>query len=141
MAQAWFESRLAEAAIHHVKTDSAGLLGIVGSEAAPEAVAVLQEFGVDLSTHRSRALDAERLARADLTLVMSLKQLAQFRRRWPGHLGPVHLLRAFEAGAEPAEGPPDLDDPVGRPIEVFRTTFDVIRPCVEHLLILLRHLP
>ena len=51
----------------------------------------------------------------------------------------MRLLRAFERGPEPAEESPDLDDPIGRPLDFYHGTFEVIRTCVDHLVIHLRH--
>ena len=49
------------------------------------------------------------------------------------------LLRAFQAGLRPAPDALDLDDPVGAPLSVFRKQLDVIRLCVDHLVLYLKH--
>ena len=139
MAHYWLESRLANSGIPFVTPSSAGLLRIEDAPAAAEAVEVLSRHDVDLTPHRSRGLTRERLYAADLTIVMSLGQLAEIQLRYPSHTGSVFLLRAFEHGSDPQEGAPDLADPVGRSLETFQKTFDVIRPCIEHLMMLLKH--
>jgi len=62
-----------------VEVDSAGTLGIVGHPAHPRAIAACWERGLDLSDHRSKALDAERLAWADTVLVMELQHATSAR--------------------------------------------------------------
>ena len=64
----------------------------------------------------------------------------EIRRRFPKHGAKVHLLRSFEAGPEPVEPAPDRDDPIGCPIDTYRECFEIIRPCIDHFLIHLRHL-
>ena len=139
MAHYWLESRLASSDLSFVTPSSAGLLRIEDVPAAAEAVEVLANHEVDLTPHRSRGLTRERLFSADLTIVMSLGQLAEIQLRYPSHEGSVFLLRAFEHGSDPQEGAPDLADPVGRSVETFEQTFEIIRPCIEHLLMLLKH--
>jgi len=50
---------------------SMGIQMISGEPASPHAVAVCAEAGVDISAHRSQALDSEELQRADLILTMT----------------------------------------------------------------------
>ena len=140
MAEAWFKHRLEAQGVTHIRVSSAGLLGIEDAPAAEHAVTVLKDRGVDLSSHKSRGLTGEILTESDLTIVMSLKQLGEIQRRWPGHKGVVHLIRAFEKSPEPESGAPDVEDPMGKDLDAFKDTFKILEPSIEHLLILLRHL-
>jgi protein-tyrosine phosphatase len=54
---------------------SAGLAAMIGEEAAPEALATVQEFGADLSSHRSQALTYELLEQADFVFAMTASHL------------------------------------------------------------------
>ena len=99
---------------------SAGL-SADGSPAADNAVAVLAEWGLDLSRHRSRQLTPDLLAAADHLVVMTPDQ--------------GRLLAA--AGAAPEKirvlgnGIPD---PYGGDTAVYRRTRDTLREAVEALL-------
>jgi protein-tyrosine-phosphatase len=141
MVAAYLRARAAHAGLAHVVIDSAGLLGIEGAPAAPHAITVGREAGFDLTRHRSRGLTAADIRAADLVLVMTISHLEQLARRFPHEGQSRHLLRAFEAGPEPSGGAPELDDPVQGPVEEFQQVFGIVRTCVDHLVLWLRHAP
>ena len=141
MAAQYARHRLARSGLHRVAVDSAGTLGIEGEPASREAIQVLREAGLDLSGHRSRGVRDTDLRTADLVIVMELAHLEAIERSFPWAAVPRCLLRAYEAGPEPAEGAPDLEDPIGRPIESYRSCFESIRRSVDHLVLDLKHRP
>lgn len=120
--------------------ESRGLLGIEGEPADAKARAVAREAGFDLDGHRSKGIREEDVRAADLVVAMSLDHLEELQARFPGTSPPRVLLRAFEGDAAPRNGAPDLVDPVGEPIETFRESFEIVRPCVDHLVLHLKHL-
>jgi len=139
MAAEYLKVRAAREGLTHVLVDSAGLLGIQGAPADPHAIAVVREAGVDLFGHRSRGITASDLRTADIVLVMTLAQLEALARRYPPGRESRWLLRAFEDGPVPRGGAPELDDPVTGPQSEFRRAFGVIRSCVDHLVLHLKH--
>ena len=46
-----------------------------------------------------------------------------------------------EKGAEPRGGAPELDDPIGQDLETYRRQFGIIRNCIDHLLLHVKHAP
>jgi protein-tyrosine phosphatase len=139
MAAEYARRRIASSGLSHIVVDSAGTLGIEGARATPEAIQVLLDAGVDLSRHRSRGIAAHDLRTADLVLVMTVGHLSELDRRFPSGTTSRFLLRAFEEGPEPRDGALDLDDPIGEPVETYRETLAVIRTCVDHLVLHLKH--
>lgn len=138
MAAEYARHRASREGIPWLAVDSAGLLGIERARAADEAVAVLREAGLDLSSHRSKGLDVADLRSSDLVLAMTPEHLEELARRFPA-AGPVPLLlRAFERGPEPTSDALPLDDPIGRSIETYRDCFRMVRECVDHLVLHLR---
>ncbi len=121
--------------------ESRGLLGIEGERADPHARQVARENGFDLDGHRSAGLRPSDVRSADLVLAMTLDHVDELRRRFPGDAPPILLIRAFEADALPRGGAPDVPDPIGGPIEAFRESFRIVKPCVDHLVLHLKHLP
>jgi protein-tyrosine-phosphatase len=139
MAAEYLRQRAVREGLSHLLVDSAGVLGIEGVKAAAHAVAVVREAGLDLTRHRSRGVTVADMRTADLVIAMSLTQLETLARRFaPGHQRRL-LLRAFEASPLPSGGAPELDDPFTGPIEGYRKTFVIIRTCVDHLILHLRH--
>ena len=134
MAAGRFRDRAASAGRRDLKVLSAGTLGISGSPASPEAILAMAELGTDIGKHRSRGLTTEQVRSADLLIVMTRAHLDELHRRFPPGRGRRFLLRAFDAGSRPDARPPDLDDPIGLPIEVYREQAKVIARCTDNLL-------
>lgn len=139
MAAEYLRHRAARSGLEHLVVDSAGTLGIEGAPASDEAIRTLRECGLDLSGHRSKGLTAASLRSADLVLAMASDHLDYLAAAYPGVGGARRLLRAFEHGSDPVADPADLDDPIGREVEVYREQFGVIRTCVDHVVVYLRH--
>jgi protein-tyrosine phosphatase len=149
MLAALFARRLERAGINAV-VQSAGVSALPGAPALIDAVEVMVEFGIDLSTHESRQLTESMVLDADLVI-----GLAREHVRETIVLDPAALNRAFtvkelvrrshQAGRRPpdaelgpwlaslvnarqidellgASGDDDVADPVGRPRAVVRQT-------------------
>jgi len=132
MAAACLRERLARSTMPNVTVDSAGTLGIEDVPAADEAIEAMSEIGIDLNGHRSRGLTDGDLREVDVVLAMDKVHLEQLAPHLPDRRPRRFLLRAFEKGPGPRPDAPDLDDPVGQPVAVFRERRDTIRACVDH---------
>ena len=141
LAAEYLRHRAVREGLSHLVVDSAGVLGIEGAPAAPLSVAIAREAGLDLTRHRSRGVTIADMRTADLVVAMTLAQLETLARRYPGAGQRQLLLRAFEDGPAPRGGAPELDDPVAGPIEGYRDAFAIMRTCVDHLVLHLRHVP
>jgi len=141
LAAEYLRHRSVHEGLSHIVVDSAGLLGIVGAPAAPLSMLVGQEAGLDLTRHRSRGITASDLTTSDFVVTMTSAQLEALARRFPVGTGKRYLLRAFEYAPDPQGGAPELDDPVAGPVEEYRSAFTVIRNCVDHLILHLKHAP
>lgn len=139
MAAETFRRGAADAGLAHVVVESAGTLGIEGAPAAAEAIAALDEIGIDLSGHRSRGIRASDLRTADLVIAMDSGHLEELAARFPDGAGQRWLLRAFEGSAQPDSRAGDLDDPIGRPTSLFRKQAATIARCVDHLVLHVKH--
>lgn len=137
MAEALFRSVVERRGTDWMLAESAGTLRIVDSPAAPSAVTALAEVGVPLERHRSSALDAERLAAVDVAIGMSPEHIEEIRRLDPR--ARCWLLRAFEQGPRPVDDPPELPDPMGESLELFRGQVPLIAECVDNLARYLEH--
>jgi protein-tyrosine phosphatase len=139
MAAEYLRHQASRSGLSHLVIDSAGLLGIEGEPASRESIQLLREAGCDLAGHRSRGVTVADVTTSDLVLCMGLEHLDDLQRRFPAGDGRRYLLRAFEKRPEPQGGAPELDDPIGKDLEFYRQTFEIIRTCVDHLMIYLRH--
>jgi protein-tyrosine-phosphatase len=141
LAAEYLRHRAVHDGLSHVIVDSAGLLGITGAPAAPFSIEVGRESGIDLTGHRSRGVTSTDLRTADFVITMTLKQLDTLDRRFPEGSGRRLLLRAFERGSDPLGGAPELADPVAGPLDEYREAFAVIRSCIDHMVLHLKHEP
>jgi protein-tyrosine phosphatase len=100
------------------RTDSAGVYASDGQPATEFSRRVAAERGLDLSSHRSKPADAERLRSADLVLVMEPAHRQALQDQFPQLAGRVHLLTEMAGENGPVE------DPVGTTIQNYRQTAD-----------------
>lgn len=93
---------------------SAGTFALPGSPATPEAVEALAETGIDAREHRAKMLDTAYVESADLVLAMTADHRQHVLALVPGAGGKVHILGDYAGRTG------DLDDPLGRPLPVYR---------------------
>ncbi len=139
MAAEYLRHVAVRSGMSHLVVDSAGLLGINDAPVTAEARQAGMEAGLDLTAHRSRGIAKTDLATADVVVVMTLDHLEEMERRFPGGTRRRYLIRAFEKGPDPVGSAPELDDPIGEGLETYQECFAVIRDCVDHLALHLKH--
>lgn len=121
MAQAMFSSLCRE---DRVESESAGLSAADGEMASSQSIEVMREYSISLDSHRSRRLSPEMVSRADVILVMTRAHLLRIRRAHPEEASKTFLLSGFP---EPWPRGRQIDDPIGRPLEVYRKTREAIK--------------
>lgn len=137
---------------------SAGLLAWSGQPAAEHARSVADDHGVTLADHRSRRVEREDVARADLVLAMTrahawgigahdvdaasrtfLLPEAVRRARSLGPRGRRPLREwALALGADrdhrrPGRASDELEDPAGQPVVVYEQLAERVAPLVAEL--------
>ncbi|MDI6774592.1 MAG: low molecular weight protein arginine phosphatase [Verrucomicrobiota bacterium] len=109
---------------------SAGLSAWTGMPASQSAIDALRERGIDMTGHRSRALDRERIDASSVIVVMTNSHRDQIRRLYPEAVERVFLLRSFDPAAEDE----DLEDPIGGSPEQYRRVRDQIEAALPDLI-------
>jgi protein-tyrosine phosphatase len=97
---------------------SAGLSAIMGTAAAPEALASIRKLGADLTEHSGRPLSANLLAHADHVIAMTRAHQEALLAYYPGLGSEPRLLSPQDE---------DLPDPIGEPQEVYDQCASKIR--------------
>jgi len=111
---------------------SAGVGAAPGMRATENTLKVLQKEGIDVTNHRSSPLLKQLIARADLILVMERYHKYRILEIAPEAKSKIHLLREFEK--DPQEIiEPDVPDPIGKPLEVYERSFELIKEGIENL--------
>lgn len=119
MAGALFQKLLHDGGIDdHWRVETAGTWARDGYPAAPYAQAVMREYGLDISDHRSRVITEDMVTDTDLIVTMERGQKEALAVEFPSVADRVVLL------SEATQGPPgwDISDPVGRSRSTFRET-------------------
>lgn len=155
MAEALMRYTLAQRGCNGIRVSSVGTWANEDSPAMPEAVELLSSRGIDLSRHRSRPVDAEELATADVIVVMTSVHVREIRTAHPDVLPKVLLLKELaEIAPNPdvGTGTPgdrlrglltgtrpesrrslDLDDPIGLPIGAYERCADDLQRGIDVL--------
>lgn len=131
MAEFLFREALRREGCSSVDVASAGVSVVRdGMSASKEALDVMAEKGIDLSSHRTRQITSEMIAEADLVLTMTEAQKRRVLDLLPGSDDKVYTLLEYVAsrgGAprdEDGEGEHlrqlDISDPFGSDIEGYR---------------------
>lgn len=118
---------------YDVSIESAGLMAAEGASASENAIQALREWGIDMSGHRSRSLNAHRARAADLVVVMTDEHRRDVLRQWPDLEGRVHLLGSFGTGKKAF----DIPDPMGLSLDVYRNTRNRISEAISDLILYL----
>ncbi|MBM7853744.1 protein-tyrosine-phosphatase [Desulfohalotomaculum tongense] len=111
-----------------IEVISAGTMAWPGSPAAEQAVQALAERGIDIKKHRAAALSEELVKSADLILTMTSAQKQQVLELSPEAAEKTYTLSHYagETG--------DIPDPVGQPVEVYKSCADKLEQLLEKAL-------
>jgi protein-tyrosine phosphatase len=120
MAEAIFKAKLEEAGESNWRVESAGTWALGGRPAADFSQQVMAERGLDISRHRSRAINKEILDEFDLILTMESGHKEALKAEFPECAGRIYMLSEIVGGQQ------DIDDPIGRSKEEYRATADEI---------------
>ena len=74
IAEGFLRQLLQDRGIEGISVESAGVSGLRGYPADPEAVRAAAEQAVDISRHRARRVNAKMIEKADLVLAMTAEQ-------------------------------------------------------------------
>lgn len=126
MAEALARSYLTNRGLNgEVEVASRGLFALEGSLASPHAAAVMEEMGLDLTSHRARRLLGEDVEEASLVLAMTEKHKELIR-----DLAPEQAAKVFTLAEYAGEGG-DIPDPYGGTLEDYRQCAHDLKRLVE----------
>ena len=94
---------------------SAGVAALAGQPASREAVIVLAEMGIDLGRHRAALLTTEAVRQADLVLTMTAGQRQHVKKIVSSQAHKIFTLSEYAGTGE------DITDPIGQPLEAYRS--------------------
>lgn len=107
---------------------SVGLSTMNGMKASDNSIKVLEEYGIDLSDHKSTVVTKELIEKSDLILTMTKSHKNFLIQSIPKYAQKVYTLKEF-AGL----GEGDISDPFGGDVDVYRKAFNEIKESVNRI--------
>jgi protein-tyrosine-phosphatase len=133
MAEALFKKILKERGREmDIMVESCGIAAVEGMPASPNAVKVMKEEGIDISSHRARLL-SEEILKADLILTMTKNHKDYILNKFPETKGRVFVLEEFASGQRGDENV-DISDPYGGDEQTYRRVADEIKEKLKNVL-------
>jgi len=114
----------------NIEVSSAGTISMGGEPAAPDAVRLANECGLDLKGHSARRLTADMIEEYDMILVMENAHRDSILRMNHAARDKISMLGLF---APSAGGDEEIPDPMGAGPLAYRTCFSRIIESVRGL--------
>ncbi len=130
MAEELLKKRLVEQGRRDIEVLSAGVMMAEGLGPTEETQALLAGEGIDVSQHRSQRVTKELIKKSDLILVMERMHEERILELAPEVKIRVFLLKEFAKIKDNGQG---IEDPIGRPGEVYASTYGIIKEAVERI--------
>lgn len=129
MAEAYLKKLLKEKGRSDVEVYSAGTMSMTQNMGATQAtIDVLRAEGMDVSGHRSKAVNKVLVKKSDLILVMEKRHEARILELAPEAKNRLFLLKEF---AKIRDNDLDIDDPIGTSDEFYGRTLNTIKDAVR----------
>jgi len=125
-AGVYLSNRLAQ---YGYEVRSAGVYGISGRASNEQYVSDVASYGVDLSAHRSIAMDRELINWADYVLVMDRHNYHAVTLTSPEASGKILWLGAFDSRSMAVE----IEDPYGGSSQLQQVVIDKLIRCSDGL--------
>lgn len=131
MAEALMRKRLYELSKDSVEVKSAGIRALNGMAPTDETITVMKEDGVDVSDYKTKNVTSEMIKKADLILTMEPVHKDEIARLVPAAASKTYLLKEYESQSKINPKGFSVHDPIGQPVEDYRTTRDEIKNEIE----------
>jgi len=115
MAEILFRDMLEKEGMNGIEVRSAGISAFEGQGASSQAIEVMKERGLDLSSHRATRLTSDLIRQADLILTMTESHKNLVKIMEPAAFDKTYTLKEYVG-----ESPTDITDPYGQAVEVYR---------------------
>jgi protein-tyrosine-phosphatase len=134
MAEGLMRKRLAELGKGNIKVSSAGIVAMNGFPPTDETARVMKEEGVDVTNHLSKKLNEEIVKEADLILVMEEIHREFIDTTYPEGSFKTFLLKEYGVNDDlNFPGSRGVSDPIGRSIEFYRLSMEIIKDQVDRI--------
>jgi tRNA threonylcarbamoyl adenosine modification protein (Sua5/YciO/YrdC/YwlC family) len=130
MAKALLEKIMREKNRDDVEVLSAGIMMMAGMGATEPTKQILEREGMDVSGHVSQRVTQSMIKKSDIILVMERLQEKRILEIIPEVKSRLFLLKEF---AKISDNGFDIADPIGKPLEFYEKTYEIIKEAVERI--------
>ena len=134
MAEWLFKKKIEEQKIKDMYVYSCGVDATDGQMASNNAIKVMEEYGVDLTKHRSTAIENSNIKEMDLILCATRNHKIIVTDMYPALKEKIYTLKEYVAYNKNGHDPVNLSDPWGWSIETYRYCAEEINECLDLLL-------
>jgi len=117
-----------------VTVTSAGTGGLTGYPASQHGIDVCRANGVDISRHRSSALNDEMIGRSNIILVMAEEHLRDILRYFPASHEKIYLLKKYPVQSDDIKYEDSVPDPMGGTYEEYVSIFEEIEKEIKRII-------
>ncbi len=125
-----------------IRIDSCGTIFSSFGGPTPQAIKIMKEYEIDISSHKAKSLSKDLIDEADLILVTEEKHRERVRELNPEAENKTFLLKEFagdkkpppEGGVPPKAGNLEIRDPIGLSDEVYREVAGEVKSALEKAL-------
>jgi len=134
MAEGYLRKRLGQIEREDIEVSSRGLSAPALSDPTAETMEVLKDAGIDMNSHKTMPLLDDDIKNADLILVMEDFQREEILNKIPSARNKVYLLAEFGLwGGKVQDEPLEIQDPIGKPLWMYKDAFIIIKNAIERL--------
>ncbi|AZT90732.1 low molecular weight protein arginine phosphatase [Caldicellulosiruptor changbaiensis] len=131
MAEYLLKDKLKRMNIDDIEVESAGLSAFFPQKASKNAVLVMNELGIDISSHVSRLINEDMIKESNLILTMEKYHKEAIINMYPGVMDKVFTLKEYVLGSKENL---DVVDPYGGDVEKYRKCRDELNDLIDKLL-------
>ena len=114
-----------------IRISSGGILGIEGEQASDYSIAVAQENGLNLESHRSQGITPDMMKESDIVLCMTLDHVEKLKLLYPDQLDKIYALKEYLIDGEILSY--SIEDPIGLSLDFYRKVYNNIKIELERI--------
>jgi protein-tyrosine-phosphatase len=131
MAEAYAKKLINERGLTGIEVSSCGTYASPKYPIPETVSSLLNDEGIDVSSHVSTPVTKELVERSDLIFVMEKLHLSDIVSLYPSIKDKIHLLKKY-AGVD-SEPSGEIQDPIGQPEQTYRLCLDEIKRCLKKI--------
>lgn len=130
MAEAMLKNILKYDVKENIQVCSCGVYADTGDICTQDAIDVMKEYGIDLSSHRATNIRESEIEKMDLILCATLSHKSTVLHLYPSLLGKVYTMKEY-AGLVKEGNNYDIADPWGYSKKVYQECANEIKICLD----------